>query len=73
MKQSKLAKSYVKMYTEREINVSTVDSYGTLKRRLFDNASFFEVTALGGEKKIISKKFVAEVGPIKNNSAVTLK
>lgn len=70
MKQSKSAKSYVKVYTEREINVSAIDSYGTLKRRLFDNASFFEVTTVDGEKKTISKKFVAEVGAIKLAKAV---
>ena len=72
MKQSKLAKSFIKVFTEREINTSSLDSYATLKRRLFDNASFFEVTTSTGEKKIISKRFVAEVGAIKNDPAVTI-
>lgn len=64
MKQSKIAKSYIKIHTEREINSSLLDGYGTLKSRLFNGADFLEVTLTSGEKKLLSKRFVVEVGPV---------
>lgn len=64
MKQNKVARSYVKIYTEREINAALLDSYGTLKSRLMNGADFFEVTLSSGEKKTLSKSCVVEVGPI---------
>lgn len=75
MKQSKIAKSYLKLFTEREVHIGVLDSYGTIKRKLMDASSFFEVTLSSGEKKVFAKRSIVELGiarlPVSSESTIT--